>query len=66
MLIYGEEGPRKEAETEYMDRVLNQEILRRLDELTQLQKLTPHGRRAIIALLDLRSEEHTSELQSQR
>ena len=58
MLIYGEEGPRKEAETEYMDRVLNQEILRRLDELTQLQKLTPHGRRAIIALLDLLEGEY--------
>lgn len=58
MLIYREKWPQKEEGTEPMDRVLNQEILRRLDELTQLQKLTPHGRRAIIALLDLLEGEY--------
>lgn len=56
--IWGGSGPRKEAENQPMDRILNQEILRKLDNLTQLQKLTPRGRRAIIALLDLLEGEY--------
>lgn len=41
-----------------MNRIFDQDILRRLDTLTQLQKLTPKGRRSIIALLDLLQEEY--------
>lgn len=41
-----------------MDRIFDQDIIRKLDTLTQLQKLTPKGRKDIIALLDLLRKEY--------
>jgi len=41
-----------------MDRIFDQDILRKLDTLTQLQKLTPKRRKDIIALWDLLEGEY--------
>ena len=43
---------------------LDPEIIRRLDELTQVQKLSPKGRRDIIVLLDLLEGEYGVTLSS--
>jgi len=41
-----------------MDRIFDRDIIRKLDTLTQLQKLTPKRRKDIIALWDLLKEEY--------
>ena len=41
-----------------MRHTLDPEIIRRLDNLTQMQRLTPKGRRDIIVLLDLLEVEY--------
>lgn len=45
-----------------MDRTFDQDIIRKLDNLTQLQKLSPKGRKDILALLNLLREEYGVEL----
>lgn len=45
-----------------MKRVFDQDIIRRLDNLTQLQKLSPKGRKDIITLLELLLGEYGVEL----
>lgn len=43
----------KEIANRTMKRVFDQDIIRKLDNLTQLQKLSPKGRKDIITLLEL-------------
>lgn len=47
-----------------MRHTLDPDIIRKLDELTQIQKLTPKGRRDIIVLLDLLEGEYGVSLSS--
>lgn len=44
---------RKETIIRTMKRVFDKDIIRKLDNLTQLQKLSPKGRKDIITLLEL-------------
>lgn len=45
-----------------MKRIFDQDIIRRLDNMTQMQKLSPKGRKDIITLLKLLMEEYGVEL----
>lgn len=47
-----------------MRHMLDPEIIRKLDDLTQIQRLSPKGRRDIIALLDLLEVEYGVTLSS--
>ena len=47
-----------------MRHTLDPEIIQKLDDLTQIQKLTPKGRRDIIVLLDLLEGEYGVSLSS--
>ena len=49
-----------------MRHTLDPEIIRRLDNLTQMQRLTPKGRRDIIVLLDLLEVEYGVSLTSRQ